>query len=77
MYQRLHYGWVMLGAVSITEVVSWGILYSAFSVFVAPMQAERSWSQVAITGPSHSRSSALDWQRYQLAAGSTAMARES
>jgi MFS family permease len=46
---RCYYGWVMLGAVSVTEVVSWGILYYAFSVFVAPMQADLGWSQVAIT----------------------------
>ena len=48
---RFYYGWVMLGAVSVTEVVSWGILYYAFSVFVAPMQADLGWSQAAITGP--------------------------
>src|SRR5919202_7006707 len=47
---RVYYGWIMLGAVSITEVVSWGILYYAFTVFVAPMQAGLGWSRVAITG---------------------------
>jgi MFS family permease len=47
---RFYYGWVMLGAISVTEVVSWGILYYAFSVFVAPMQAELGWPQAAITG---------------------------
>src|SRR5262245_15242977 len=47
---RIYYGWVLLGAVSTTEVVSWGILYYAFTVFVAPMQAELGWSRVAITG---------------------------
>jgi MFS family permease len=47
---RLYYGWVILCAVSITEVVSWGILYYAFAVFVAPMQAELGWSRVAVTG---------------------------
>ena len=47
---RCYYGWVMLGTVSVTEVVSWGILYYAFSVFVAPMQAEPGWSQPAVTG---------------------------
>jgi MFS family permease len=48
--KRVYYGWVMLGAVSVTEVVSWGILYYAFTVFVAPMQADLDWSRVAITG---------------------------
>ncbi|HWQ12837.1 MAG TPA: MFS transporter [Roseiflexaceae bacterium] len=47
---RYYYGWVMLVAVSATEVVSWGILYYAFAVFVAPMQAALGWSQVAIGG---------------------------
>jgi MFS family permease len=36
---RVYYGWVVLGTVSFTEVVSWGILYYAFSVFVAPTAA--------------------------------------
>ncbi|NTU84728.1 MAG: MFS transporter, partial [Chloroflexales bacterium] len=40
----------MLVAVSIAQVVSWGILYYAFSVFVAPMQAELGWSTVELTG---------------------------
>ncbi len=48
--RQLYYGWIMLVAVSWTEVVSWGILYYAFSVFVAPMQAELGWSAVALTG---------------------------
>lgn len=48
--QRPYYGWIMLVAVSWTEVVSWGILYYAFSVFVAPMQAELGWSAVGLTG---------------------------
>src|SRR5262245_24329507 len=48
--RRIYYGWVMLGAVAVTEVVSWGILYYSFAVFVAPMHAELGWSRVAITG---------------------------
>jgi MFS family permease len=47
---HVYYGWVMLGAVSITEVVSWGILYYAFTVFVTPMQTELGWSRVSLTG---------------------------
>jgi MFS family permease len=46
----IYYGWVMLVAVSCTEVISWGILYYAFSFFVAPMQAELGWSTVALSG---------------------------
>ncbi|HEX6292829.1 MAG TPA: MFS transporter [Herpetosiphonaceae bacterium] len=47
---RLYYGWVLLGAVSVTEVISWGILYYAFTVFIAPMQADLGWSREALTG---------------------------
>ncbi len=36
-YRRIYYGWIMLVAVSITEVISWGILYYAYSVFILPM----------------------------------------
>jgi PII-like signaling protein len=33
-------GWRIVGALSITETVSWGILYYAFAVFLIPMQRE-------------------------------------
>jgi MFS family permease len=46
----MYYGWPMLVGVSTAQVVSWGILYYAFSVFVAPMQAELGWSTVELTG---------------------------
>lgn len=46
----IYYGWSMLVAVSIAQVVSWGILYYAFSAFVAPMQAALGWSSVELTG---------------------------
>ena len=48
--QPIYYGWPMLVAVSTAQVVSWGILFYAFSVFVAPMQAELGWSTVELTG---------------------------
>jgi len=40
----------MLVGVSLAQVVSWGILYYAFSVFVTPMQAELGWTTVELTG---------------------------
>jgi len=46
----LYYGWSMLVAVSIAQVVSWGILYYAFSAFVAPMQSALGWSSIELTG---------------------------
>ena len=35
----------VVGALALTEIVSWGILYYAFGVLVSPMQAELGWSQ--------------------------------
>jgi MFS family permease len=33
-----YYGWIMLFTVAATNVVSWGILYYAYSVFVTPLE---------------------------------------
>ncbi|MPZ87501.1 MAG: MFS transporter [Nitriliruptorales bacterium] len=41
---RPYYGWLMVGGLSLTELVSWGVLVYAFSVFVVPMRAELGWS---------------------------------
>ena len=46
---RLYYGWVMLLSVSFTEMVSWGVLYYAFTVFVKPMHAALGWSTAQLT----------------------------
>jgi MFS family permease len=46
----LYYGWVMVGALSATETISYGILAYAFTVFIAPMRLELGWSVAAITG---------------------------
>jgi MFS family permease len=40
----------MLLAVSFTEMISWGVLYYAFTVFVKPMQASLGWSTAELTG---------------------------
>lgn len=47
--QGLYYGWVMLLALSVTETVSFGILYYAFTVFIKPMQQELGWSRGELT----------------------------
>ena len=45
-----YYGWVIVGALALTETVSWGILFYAFSVFLVPMQRELGWSVATLTG---------------------------
>jgi len=41
---------LVVAALSLTEIVSWGILYYAFGVLVPPMQAELGWSQGFLGG---------------------------
>jgi predicted MFS family arabinose efflux permease len=42
--------WGIVGALSVTETVSWGILYYAFAVFLLPMQRELGHSAAQLTG---------------------------
>ena len=45
-----YYGWVLVVALGVTETISWGVLYYAFSVFLAPMEADLGWSRGETTG---------------------------
>jgi MFS family permease len=46
----LYYGWVQLFVLSLTELVSWGIIYYAFSVMIVPMGDDLGWTRVEMTG---------------------------
>lgn len=45
-----YYGWVVVGALAISEPVSWGILFYGFGVMITPTQAELGWSRAEVTG---------------------------
>ncbi len=45
-----YYGWLLASGLGVTEIVSWGVLYYAFSVFLTPMEDELGWSRAATTG---------------------------
>lgn len=47
--RRIPYGWVIVAAVSITETVTWGIIYYGFPVFLRAMEQDLGASRVAIT----------------------------
>lgn len=47
---RIYYGWVILAALAVTQVTSWGIVYYAFGVVLEPMRAELGWEQATLTG---------------------------
>jgi MFS family permease len=49
-WRRPYYGWVIAGTLAVTETVSWGVLYYAFSVFLVPMQRDLGWSAATLTG---------------------------
>ena len=42
--------WAIVGALSVTETVSWGILYYAFAAFLIPMQHDLGFSSAQLTG---------------------------
>ncbi len=46
----MYYGWVLVVTLGVTETISWGILYYAFTVYLAPMEAELGWSRGDMTG---------------------------
>lgn len=48
--KRLYYGWYIAITLAITETISWGVVYYAFTVFIAPMETELGWSRAELTG---------------------------
>jgi MFS family permease len=42
--------WAIVAALSVTETVSWGVLYYAFAVFLVPMRRELGWSLAELSG---------------------------
>lgn len=44
------HGWTIVAVLTVTETVSWGVLYYAFAVFQVPMQHELGWSKSELTG---------------------------
>ena len=36
----VYYGWVLIYAISVAQLVSWGISYYAFTVLLLPMQQD-------------------------------------
>ena len=48
--QKHYYGWYIAIALAITETISWGIIFYAFSVFITPMENDLGWSRSQLTG---------------------------
>ena len=48
--RRPYYGWILAVVFGSCETVSWGVLYYAFSVLIAPTTLEMGWSRAEISG---------------------------
>ena len=48
--RKLYYGWWITITFAITETVSWGIIFYAFSVFITTNEADFGWTRAQITG---------------------------
>src|SRR5215216_3640290 len=46
----MYYGWVLMVTLGVTETISWGILYYAFTAYLAPMEADLGWSRGDMSG---------------------------
>src|SRR4051812_43447846 len=47
---RTYYGWWIVAALAVTAPFSWGVQYSAFSVFLLPIEDRLGWSRSQMTG---------------------------
>lgn len=45
-----YYGWYIAIVFAITETVSFGVIYYAFTVFITPMEADLGWSRGELSG---------------------------
>lgn len=48
--RRVYYGWPMVVALALAQMVSWGVVDYAFTVFVDPMRQSLGWSNASIAG---------------------------
>ncbi len=46
----IFYGWKMIVVLAITELISYGVLFYSFTIFIKPMQSELGWLSAEITG---------------------------
>ncbi len=50
MRKSYYYGWNIIAALAMTETISWGVIYYAFSVFIIPLEQEYGWTRTQISG---------------------------
>src|SRR5712691_4875664 len=50
VHARRHHPWVMVWTMAVAQVISWGTLFYAFSLFVVPMHESLGWSRPLLNG---------------------------
>lgn len=50
VWSNLYYGWWMVIALAVTETISWGVVYYAYSVIITALEGEFGWSRAQVTG---------------------------
>lgn len=50
LHPTLYYGWWMVIALAITETISWGVVYYAYSVIITALEGGFGWSRAQVTG---------------------------
>lgn len=48
--QRLYYGWMLVGTLGLTTIISYGTTQYLFGVLVAPLSQELGWTRASISG---------------------------
>ncbi len=48
--KKITYGWWIVITLAISETISWGVVYYAYSVLITSLEAEFGWSRSAVTG---------------------------
>lgn len=50
VWPNLYYGWWMVITLAVTETISWGVVYYAYSVIITALEGEFGWSRAQVTG---------------------------
>lgn len=50
MKVKIYYGWWIVITLAVTETISWGVVYYAYSVIITTLEAEFGWSRAEVTG---------------------------
>ncbi|MEZ4863657.1 MAG: MFS transporter [Caldilineaceae bacterium] len=48
--KNLYYGWWIVITLAITETISWGVVYYAYSVIITALEGEFGWTRAQVTG---------------------------